>query len=90
MTNVKVNFSKMYEDVICDLCKQNLIQNDSHLFECETIIDNCPELANDIETEYEDLFNSIQSQKKAVKLFMAIFKTKQGIEDEKEGENENS
>ena len=82
MTNVKANFSKMYEDINCDLCTKNQIQNDSHLLECETIIDKCPELANDIETEYQDLFDVIQSQIKAVKLFMAIFKSKQGIEED--------
>ena len=52
-----------------------------------SIIDNCPELANNNETEYQDLFGSIKLQVKAVKLFMAIFKTKQGIEEEDEKED---
>ena len=67
--------------------EQNQVQNDIHLLECETIIDNCPELANNNETEYQDLFDSIELQVKAVKLFMAIYKTKQGIEEEDEKED---
>ena len=84
MTNVKANFSTMYEDYYCNLCAQYQVQNDSHLLECSTIIDNCPELANNNETEYEDLFDSVQTQNKAVKLFMAIFKTKQDLEEKED------
>ena len=74
----------MYEDDNCDLCTQNQIQNDSHLLECLTIINKCSELANDYETEYEDLFDSMQSQIKAVKIFMAVYKVKEGLEEKED------
>ena len=89
MTNVKVNFSKMYVDNKCDLCIQDQIQSDSHLLECLTIINNCPELKNDNETEYQDLFDSMQSQIKAVKIFMTIFKIKEEIEERAEETEDN-
>ena len=64
-------------------------KSDSHLLECLTIINNCPELKNDVETEYQDLFDSMQSQIKAVKIFMAIFKIKQEIEERAEETEDN-
>ena len=82
MTNVKSNFSSIYEDEECNLCEENQLQNDCHLLECPAIIEKCNELACDNETEYQDLFDNIQSQMRAVKIFLAIFKTKQLIEEE--------
>ena len=82
MTNVKANFSKMYDDnTNCDLCRMNISQTDSHLLECSKMIEKCPQLERDCETEYEDIFRDELSQLRAAKLFRTIFKTKEEIEE---------
>ena len=81
MTSVKVNFSKMYEDTNCDLCESEAIQTDTHLLECSIIIERCPELETDNETEYEDLFSDLEKQTRATKIFKAIFETKEKLEE---------
>ena len=60
MTYVKANFSKMYDgDTNCDLCKMNISQTDSHMLECSKMIEKCPELDRDFETEYGDIFCNV-------------------------------
>ena len=80
MTDVKANFSSKYDDVSCIWCP-NLAQTDCHLIECSKIIENCPELNGDNETEYQDLFDDIDSQVRAIKIFKAVFKTKEKLEE---------
>ena len=79
MTNVKANFSKMYENITCDLCDSDVPQTDSHLLECSLMIEKCSELENDIETEYEDLFGDIESQMRATHIFKALFEAKEKL-----------
>ena len=82
MTYVKANFSKMYDGYTnCDLCNMNISQTDSHMLECSKMIEKCPELEKDCETEYEDIFCDELLQLRAVKLFRAVFKTKEEIEE---------
>ena len=81
MTDVKVNFRSMYQNLNCDLCTDNEIQSDNHLLQCSTIIEECSQLSSDISSEYEDIFsNDVQNQMKITKLYSAVFKTKTKLE----------
>ena len=83
MTSVKDNFSSQYQDLTCNLCSSNSLQSDFHLLECESILQNCPELSNDISSEYEDIFGSLSEQLKITKLYSSVFETKNLLEEGK-------
>ena len=74
MTKVKANFSSMYEDINCKKCQMNTPESDAHLLDCSKIIENCPTLFNNFETEYLDIFGDIEKQVCATKLYMKVFK----------------
>ena len=81
MINVKANFSSRYANISCDLCDENVPQTQEHLFDCKEIIKNCPQLYNDRNTEYGDIFEGTRKQLKCTQLFKNILDTKQMIED---------
>ena len=80
MTSTKLNYRSMYTDLNCNICSENVPQSDSHLLECQTLINECSELRNDTQVEYEDIFGNTEEQLRIAKLFMAIFETKSDIE----------
>ena len=82
MNDVKTNFSSLYISDECDLCGSNIPQTTEHLLYCQKILDNCPELFNDVHTEYEHIFGDNDQQLKAVKLYHKVHKVKSDIEDE--------
>ena len=62
MINVKANFSSIYENISCEICDDNEPQTQEHLLYCKEIINNCPILYNDRNTEYHDLFEATKTQ----------------------------
>ena len=83
MTSSKANFRTMYGDISCNLCVEPSVdQTDSHLLDCTRIIKNCPELANNHDAEYLDIFGSTEEQLKITRLFTHMFKMKTQIEEE--------
>ena len=81
MTDVRANFSSKYENINCNLCDLQEPQTDWHLLECPKIVQLCSKLNNDNQTEYQDLLENLDSQMRAIKIFEAIFKTKEKIEE---------
>ena len=79
MTEVKANFSSMFDYINCNNCDMNVPESDSHLLECSKIIENCSSLYEDHETEYLDIFGDIESQVGATKLYMKIFEAKEKL-----------
>ena len=78
MIEVKTNFKNKYYDVHCSLgCRNEETQ--SHLMNCQIIYDNCKALRDNFEIEYEDLFGTIGQQRRAIKLFMEIWKTRESL-----------
>ena len=75
MDDTKINFSSMYNDLTCNLCLEDVIQDTSHLLYCKTLINNC----NDCSVEYSDIFKGTNEQLKAVKLYQHVFKAKQNL-----------
>ena len=71
MAELKVNFKGKYEDLICPLCN-NDNDTQSHLFNCDVLLKECKELAENYEIEYEDIFSSKDKQIKAVKLLIKM------------------
>ena len=82
----KIVLITMYEDVLCNLCNlcdSGVTQNDAHLLDCDTIINNCPKLAQSVTGEHEDIYNSdIKIQQVIAQLYLNVFETK-SILDEK-------
>ena len=56
----------MYTSLNCDLCEKDFSQSDSHLLDCEFMIQKCPELNDSNVLEYEDVFKDSNSQLKIV------------------------
>ena len=67
MYKVRNNYKNLYENQLCQLCKSEN-EDQIHLFNCDKIIRNCEELANNVEIEYEDVFGSKEKMLEAVKL----------------------
>ena len=81
MTDVRANFSSKYVTTNCNLCDTEVPQTEWHLLQCPILIESCTKLKNDSQTEYEDIFDDIDSQVQAVKLFEDILKIKEKIEE---------
>ena len=90
MMNVKANFRNQYnnDDIICKFCDEGVEESQYHQLECQTIINNCPELFNDISVEYEDIFKGPEKQLKIVKLFHAIVNTRDKLISENENDRQ--
>ena len=78
MTEVKNNFKNKFVNLQCFLCKSE-IDDQSHLFYCQKIIENCHELAENIDIEYEDIFSEKSKQLKAIKLIAKIWKVREKL-----------
>ena len=72
----------MHEKIDSDLCDEDLPQTDSHLLDCKAILKKCPNLANDFEAEYEDIFDNPEKQLKITRIFKEVFEAKQNIEEQ--------
>ena len=80
-TESKDNFRTMYGDASCNLCSSNIPQSDRHLLDCVKILENCPSLYNNINTEHKDIFGDVERQKEAAALYREVFATKQLLEE---------
>ena len=78
MTEVKINFRGKYEDLLCPLCTTQQ-DNQSHLLYCNVLIENCQELSDNQEVEYEDIFSSKDKQIIAVKLLSKIWEVREKL-----------
>ena len=86
MVNVRTNFSSMYKEIECDLCKKDLPQTSAHLLECEAILEKCSELRENKQkasrVQYHHIFNTSESiQLEAARLFASIFKVKKDLDE---------
>ena len=78
MIDVKINYRNRYLDSTCQLgCDSE--ESQSHLFECEVLINKCEDLANNVKVEYEDIFGDRTSQIDAIKLLTKMWNTREQI-----------
>lgn len=87
MVKVRSNFSSMYKELDCKMCKKDLPQTSAHLLECEAIIGKCVELKENqskaFRVQYDHIFNSSESvQLEAARLYTAILKVKQDLDEQ--------
>ena len=78
MTELKINFKNKYVDEICSIC---YLEEESqiHLMECEILIEKCEALNQNMTVEYEDVFGTLEQQKKAICLFEKIWNTRESL-----------
>ena len=74
MIDVKTNFSSQYLVKQCNFCDKEETQ--SHLLECNVILENCEDINSDIDTEYEDIFGPPTKQLKVVQLYQKALNTR--------------
>ena len=78
MLDIKENFSFLYLDNECTLgCKE--IESQEHLLNCQVIIENCFELSEDIDVEYEDIVGTIDRQIKFINLYKCAIDTRKEL-----------
>ena len=77
--NVKCNYKNKYLDLKCDFCKNYFDDNQYHLLQYEYFIDKCKNLANNIQIEYEVIFEDNEKQIKAAKLLQEVWKTREAL-----------
>ena len=79
MAELRNNFQNKYQDQLCQLCKAE-VEDQSHLFRCDALINKCEALAENIEVEYEDIFShNSKQQAKAVKLLSKMWETRENL-----------
>ena len=71
----------MYDEYSCDLCQKDIPQTQVHLTQCEAIINNCPMLFENIDTEYEDIHGKPEKQLQIVRLYRSILQTKEKMSE---------
>ena len=82
MSNAKANFKNGYTDLSCKLgCNEE--ESQQHLFQCDFLLRNCEELANNVTVEYEDIFGNIKKQREAFKLITKIWTKREKIINDK-------
>ena len=88
MLNVKANFCNQYnnQNINCQFCDEGVEESQYHQLECQTIIDNCPKLYDDITVEYEDIFKGPEKQLKIVQMYHSILKTREKLISESEND----
>ena len=86
MYQVRQNFRNQYEDTLCQLC-QTEREDQQHLFMCPVIIEECEDLANNVEIEYEDIFGPKAKQLSAVQLLAKIVETRERLIDAKNSQH---
>ena len=75
--DVRTNYRNKYNNITkCQLCESEEEETQIHLFNCKKLQDNCEALANNINIEYEDIFNDILKQVAAAKLLFKIMETR--------------
>ena len=75
MINLKNNLKNNFNELKCELgCDE--LEEQKHLFDCETLLNNCEHLANNVTIEYEDIFGDETKQRNAIKLLSHIWKTR--------------
>ena len=73
---MKINYRNRHQNLQCELCQSGEDDSQLHLLNCQKLIENCETLANNIEVEYEDIFEDIESQAKAVRLLTEILEVR--------------
>ena len=70
----------MYPDLKCKLCQsENIEENQYHLLQCDILIRNCKNLANNVTIEYEDIFEKGKKQVLAAKLLHEVLAVRQKL-----------
>ena len=88
MIDLKGNFKGMYiNNLECELCNENLLQNQDHLLSCQKIIDNCKELYENINIEHDDIFGDTKKQLKVVRLYQKVLEAREKILEEERDQN---
>ena len=79
MIELRGNYRVKFQgDLMCRTCGlEEELQ--SHLLECRTILNRCPELYKDRITKYEDIYGQIEKQERIVKLFESVMRTRDEI-----------
>ena len=67
MFEVRENFKNKYDDHLCQLCR-SAKDDQLHIFMCQDLINECEDLANNTDVEYEDVFGPKTKQVEEVKL----------------------
>ena len=70
----------MYTDLTCTFCNSKEDDNQFHLLQCEYFIKKSKNLADNIDVEYEDIYDSLEKQIPAAKLLHEIIKMRENTD----------
>ena len=83
MLDVKANFKGMYpENLHCNICNEDIVQNQEHLLNCQIIVDNCSELFDNINVEHDDIYGHVDKQLSVVKLYKRVLEVRDWLQEE--------
>ena len=83
MINVKANFSSKYRlGLLCPVC-ESAVDEQQHILECDDLISQLKSDEIAVEkSEYKDLFENEQKQKRITNLFERLLKIRNSLVDE--------
>ena len=76
--NVKMNFSQMYSDNLCRVCKL-FPESQSHLLQCPDILPKLKLLSNSEKIEEKYIYGDIDKQLKVVKIYMKVLEIREEL-----------
>ena len=80
---MKINYRNKFPNLQWELCKSGENYSQFHLLNCEKLSEKCETLANNIEIEYENIFEDIESKVKSARLLTEVLEVrKQLLENE--------
>ena len=71
---IKCNYKNKFTDLKCTFCNSQEDDNQYHLLQCDYLIKNCRNLADNVTIEYEDIFDKLEKQIPAAKLLHEVLK----------------
>ena len=76
--NVKMNFSQMYSDNLCRVCKL-FPESQSHLLQCPDILPKLKLLSNTEKIEEKYIYGDIYKQLKVVKIYLKVLEIREEL-----------
>ena len=80
--DVKCNYKNNYKDLKCTFCNSTEDESQYHLLQCENLIENCKNLADNINIEYEDIYENDLKQVLAAKLLHQVLEVRKKLIDQ--------
>ena len=80
MTDVKINFSKRYGNLVCEFCEDKEDDTQQHILHCQKLLELYPNKDQLSKIDYEDIFSSPAKQLNLTRHMGALLKIRENLQ----------